>query len=529
VKNGRTTPARKKWTFLFGILAIVGLGFCGYEFWQWILPFWQTQSATGSFSVSSVPGDAIVRWKGRELGHTPLRQCVLPPGDQVIEIAAPGYQPFPIELTVRTGAVVDLGVRSLTKQLGKLKLVTDPSGVSYLVVGPDKKSITGVTPDTIENLPLGKYDVKLIEPGWPAYGQSVDVNSSSPFEVSREFKGGSVELTSDPAGATIFVGGSKLGTAPLTANLPIGPVEVTSRFGTLVSVVQTLVPDAQRAVSFYFKHSYGTLLVSSDRADSVLIVDGVDYGHPPAQLFLAPGNHKLLLSAPSAPDKTRRVDLLEGQHVNVQINFGPMVGEVAAVSNSGGSPAPTPASSASVTAAMPASTPRPVQLAAQPTPTPASAPVPESNRTAASSSMPSPTPEKSASGSEEQPAIPPAKVVEANPLPPRQEQPKPARTLTRSAAATKKLNAAVTPSARAISKPEQAKSKKEAFQILDSELKAKEEALTLEKQSIDYQIKYSSGSIREQWKYRLAQWRLKKARVEQNRAAEEARLSEQWR
>jgi hypothetical protein len=532
VKNGRSTPAGKKWTFLFGILAIVGLGFCGYEFWEWVLPFWQTQSTTGSFSVSSVPSGAIVHWKGRELGHTPLRQCALPSGDQVIEITAPGYQPFPIELTVRTGAIVDLGVRSLAKQLGKLKLLTDPPGVSYLVVGPDKKTITGTTPDTIENLLLGKYDVRLSEPGWPAYAQSVDVSSSNPFEISREFKGGSVELTSDPAGATIFVGGSKLGTTPLTASLPIGPVEVTSRFGALVSIVQTLVPDAERAVSFHFKHSYGTLLVSSDRADSVLIVDGVDYGHPPAQLFLAPGNHKLLLSAPSAPDKTRRVDLLEGQHANVQINFGPMVGEVAAISNTGGAPTPTPARSASLAAATPASTPRPVQLAVQPTPTstppPVSAPVQESNRTAASSSMPTPTPEESASGLEEQPAIPPAKV-EANPPPtPHQEQPTPARALTRSATATKKFSAAVTPSAPAVSKPEQAKSKKEAFQILDSELKAKEEALTLEKQSIDYQIKNSSGSIREQWKYRLARWRLKKARVEQDRAVQEARLNEEW-
>jgi len=533
VKNGRTTPARKKWTFLFGILAILGLGFCGYEFWQWVLPFWQAPSATGSFSVSSVPIGAVVRWKGRDLGHTPLKQSVLPCGDQVIEIAAPGYQSCPIELTVRTGAFVDLGVRSLIKQLGKLRLVTDPAGVSYLVVGPDKKTIAGVTPDTIENLALGKYDVKLIEPGWPAFAQTTDVNSSNPVEINREFKGGRVELTSDPAGATIFVGGSKLGTAPLTANLPIGPVEVTSRFGTLVSVVQTLFPDTQRSVSFHFKHSYGTLLVSSDRADAVLIVDGVDYGHPPAQLFLAPGNHKLLLSAPSAPDKTRRVDLLEGQHVNVQINFGPMVGEVAAVANANASPTPTSAGSTSVSSATPASTQRPVQLAAQPTPTPtpppASAPVHESNRSAASSSMPSPTSEKSASGSEEQPAIPPANMVATPPPTPHEEQPKPARTLTRSAAATKKLTAVVAPTPSASPKPEQAKSKKEAFEVLDSKLKAKEEALNLEKQSIEYQIKNSSGSVREQWKYRLAQWRLKKAREEQDRAAEEARLNEEWK
>ena len=82
---------------------------------------------------------------------------------------------------------------------------------------------------------------------------------------------------------------------------------------------------------------------------------------------------------------------------------------------------------------------------------------------------------------------------------------------------------------RLLSNPEQANSKKEAHQLLDSLLKAKEEALKAEKLSIDYQIKNSSGAIREQWKYRLAQWRVKKARAEQDRAAREARLKEEWR
>ena len=577
MKRGPITPTRKKWTFLFGILAIVGLGFCGFEFWQWVLPFLQPRNATGSFSVSSAPSGAVVHWKGGELGHTPLRQCVLPAGDQVIEIIAPGYQPCPIELTIRTGSVTDLGLRPLVKQLGKLRLVTDPVGVSYSVIGPDKKTIAGVTPDTIENLPFGKYDVRLIEPGWPAYVQPADINSTSPVGVSREFKGGSVELSSDPTGATIFVGGAKLGTAPLTANLPIGPVEVTSRFGTLGSLVQTLVPDGQRTVSFHFKHSYGTVLVSSDRTDAVLIVDGVDCGHPPAQLFLAPGSHKLLLSAPNAADKTRRVDLIEDQHVSVQINLGTMGGQIASTSTPAGSPTPAPtlASNASVTPATPVSPPRPAQVAARatstptpvpattpaptpasnasvtpatpvspprsaqletratptPTPVPASTPVPESNQVSGSSSGPSPTPDKSAV-SEDQPMIPPANAKESPSSTPHHEQleqPKLTHVSSRLATATKKVSAAVTPSLPASPKPEQAKSKKEAFQLLDSELKAKQEALNLEKQSIEYQIKNFSGSIREQWKYRLAQWRLKKTRFDQDRAAEEARLKEQWR
>ena len=476
-----------------------------------------------------------MRWKGRELGRTPLRQYVLPPGDQVIELTIPGYQPCPIEFTIDAGLVVDLGVRSLAKQLGRLRLVTEPAGVFYSVVGPDKKTIAGITPDTIENLPLGRYDVKLLQPGWPDYAQVADIKSGEPAEVSRQFKGGSVELTSDPSGATIFVGGAKLGTAPLSANLPLGPVEVTSSFGALGSVVQTLVPDPQRTVSFHFQHSYGTLLVSSDRADAVLIVDGVDFGHPPAQLFLAPGNHKLLLSAPSAPDKTRRIDLIEGQHVNVQIDLGAANGEVAAVANSGGSPTPTPPptppNKVASTSATPANTP-PAQLTARttPTPQPVSSPSPESNRISGSSSSPSPTPQKSISGSEEQPAIPPANS-EGTPLPaltPGPESPKPVHTLSRSAAMARKESAAATPSGSALN-PEQAKSKAEAHQLLNAQSKANEEALRTEKQYIDYQIKNSSGDTREQWKYRLAQWRLKKTRAKQDRAAEEARLKEEWR
>jgi len=524
VKNGRTTLARKGWaTWLLGILAVVALGFFGFELWQWLSPFLPMRPATGAFSLSSAPSGAVVRWKGRELGQTPIKACALPPGDQVIELGAPGYQVCPVELTIKAGSLVDLGVRTLTKQLGKLRLVTDPSGIAYHVVGPDKKTIAGITPDTIENLPLGRYEVRLSEPGWSDYTQVAPVNSGDPVEITRQFKGGGVELTSDPSGATIFVGESRLGATPLTVNLPGGPVEVTSRFGTLVSVVQTLVPDPQKTISFHFKHAYGTLLVSSDRTDAVLIVDGVDFGHPPAQLFLAPGNHKLLLTAPNAPDKTRRVDLIEGTRANVQINFGTMIGEVAAVSNPGGSPLPTPAKTSGATTIT--GTPRPTELAAQPTPVPLATPTPMAASTPAAQS----TPEEAKSGSEEQPMIPPATPEEKPPAAPHLESPRPVRTLNRSATVTKRGSAAATPSSSTALKPEQATTKKEAYRLLDSQLKAKEDALKAEKQYIDYQIKNSSGAIRERWKYMLAQWRLEKARVQQDRAAAKARLKEEWR
>jgi PEGA domain len=178
-------------------------------------------------------------------------------------------------------------------------------------------------------------------------------------------KGGQVVLTSDPPGSTIFAGGKQLGTTPLTADLPTGPTEVTSRFGTLAPVVQTLTPDDAQVVAFHFKHSYGTLIVSSDRVDAALTIDGANSGHPPALVFLAPGQHKVFLTATNAPDKTRNVDVIEGQRASVEIHF---TGSSPETTTSG--PSPSPARASSSPAASP-SVP-PVKASPKPKPSPQS-------------------------------------------------------------------------------------------------------------------------------------------------------------
>jgi hypothetical protein len=169
-------------------------------------------------------------------------------------------------------------------------------------------------------------------------------------------KGGQVVLTSDPAGSTIFAGGKQLGTTPLTVDLPSGPIEVTSSFGSLAPVVQTLTPDEAHVVAFHFTHAYGTLIVSSDRGDAALTIDGTDFGHPPALVFLTPGPHKVFITAANAPDKTRNVDVVEGQRASVEIRF---TGSSPETTTSGPSPtvSPSPARASSSPAASPSVTP----------------------------------------------------------------------------------------------------------------------------------------------------------------------------
>src|ERR1700730_8200266 len=115
-------------------------------------------------------------------------------------------------------------------------------------------------------------------------------------------KGQTVVLTSDPPGATIFLRGAvEVGQTPVSLQLLSGmPMEITSRWGSLEPVTATVVPEKGQTVVHRFEHSYGTLIVVSDRDDAALKIDGEDCGNVPRLLFLSPGRHKLLLTAANA-------------------------------------------------------------------------------------------------------------------------------------------------------------------------------------------------------------------------------------
>src|ERR1700744_230658 len=120
--------------------------------------------------------------------------------------------------------------------------------------------------------------------------------------------GAEVVLTSDPPGAVISVAAKEVGMTPLTLSLPAGqPVEVTSRFGPLGPLMHTLTPDDNQVIAYQFKHEYGTIVVTCDRTDATLVIDGTGYGLAPAVVLVSPGRHKLFMSASNAEDKTREV------------------------------------------------------------------------------------------------------------------------------------------------------------------------------------------------------------------------------
>ena len=524
-----------------------------------------------------------MRWQGQDLGTTPLVKYGLPPGDQTVELVLPNYVTRPIEFAVKDAGTVDLGVINLINESGKIKLLTNPSGVAFQIIGPDQKTVSGKTPATLEDLSVGKYRISLSQPGWPDYSETVELTSKNPVEITHDFRGIDVTLSSDPSGASIFLGKAKLGETPLTVNLPPGQVEITSRFGELAPVVQTVNPDPKWVTAVQFKHAYGTAAITSDRPDAHTFVDGKEIGRLPIQTLLTPGSHKVLLTAANASDKTRTVSLAEGQHLDLRVDFGP--GNSTNVSSPSPTPTPTPSATSTPTPAptvlstpapiiVPAATPAPTVVpsataipkteTAKPTASPATdvettpkvfptvVPTPTATPSATATVTPSPSATATPSPTVtpiETPAATPApeatvqessrsrayRTTRATPTP--RIRPTPANVRARSTPPpTRQIyqlpSRTPAPTAKVTPKPtpdaQRQRTKDQALRLFDAEWAAKQNALKAEKQDLDYQVRNSTGPTQTQWRQKLTQWQKEKSQADKDHNAAKAALKKEW-
>jgi PEGA domain len=307
-------------------------------------------------------------------------------------------------------------------------------------------------------------------------------------------KAGQVVLTSDPPGATITAAGKQLGITPMAVDLPNGAVEITSHFGCLEPVAQTVNAEDGQVSAYNFKHSYGTLIIRSDSADANITIDGVSCGHGSALVFVTPGPHKILAKTDEVGERTQDVNVMDGQLTSVDLHFGgSQPQQVGDNSDSSSSTISTNLASWSkpsgkgsmslVNATAPSGAPQweePSQQLLSPPQTPPA---------------PSPSPSPVASGT-------PRAIGKTS------SQAKPSKIVAHSQLKPEKADAS----------SNQAVDPAKAKALVDAEWKAKTEALAAERERIDYGIKNSTGAAREEWKYKLALWKLEKRQAEPVRA-----------
>ncbi|MBV9618010.1 MAG: serine/threonine protein kinase, partial [Verrucomicrobia bacterium] len=159
-----------------------------------------------------------------------------------------------------------------TVENATIALTTNPSGANFAVysgVIAGKPPTTapfrsGTAPDSVVDLPPGRYTLFFHHDGWPDDRTEVSLSAGESIPLDYTFPHGSATITSSPDGAEIFFGKRSLGIAPLTVDLPLGKHTLNARLPNMSDRTEIVSIDANAHATVKFQLRAATR--SSSRA-----------------------------------------------------------------------------------------------------------------------------------------------------------------------------------------------------------------------------------------------------------------------
>lgn len=142
-------------------------------------------------------------------------------------------------------------------------------------------------------------------------------------ECSRRAR---LKVTSEPTGAFVYVDGRRSGLTPLRLELLPGEhlLEVEAKNFEVYSEQLVLRDGEMRGVDAVLERM-GSLEISSDPSDAVIVVDGSFAGHTPAEVFVEGGLHTVRLVHSGRPVHEEEVGVGRGEAVALEVTLEPPV------------------------------------------------------------------------------------------------------------------------------------------------------------------------------------------------------------
>jgi len=196
-------------------------------------------NARGGLIVKTTPPGAEVQLGSLLLDQkTPVALKAWELGKYPVVVRLPGYEEERREVVVKENQIAELEV-ALVRSTGTLNVSSAPAGLPVDIVerpaaprGSESAAATrqaATTPATL-TLPTGDYALTFHRAGWPDQQQMVTVGRQQTAEATASFAGGTVAVSSTPAGAEVWAGETRLGVTPLElADRPPGELALQFR------------------------------------------------------------------------------------------------------------------------------------------------------------------------------------------------------------------------------------------------------------------------------------------------------------
>ncbi len=306
-----------------------------------------TSSNAGSLSIVSSPNGADVQVDGEFRGRTPLTISALTAGRHQVVLDLPGYERHATSVDIQTGVMTYLDP-ALTRStsLGYISIVSSPSGAFVYI----DDTYRGVTPVTV-SVATGLRRVELDRSGYADWSSSVQVTSGTTVYVNAVMQRlaasttGGIAVSSVPAGAEVYLDGTRQGVTPTYGDLELPDVPTGSH--TLVlrlngydeyRITVQVSPDATVKVQPRLIQSggpaptttpttitnRGAIEASSQPNGAKVALDGLYKGTTPFTITDVPaGPHTLVFSLAGYIEREQVVEVRAGQTVKLDANLTP--------------------------------------------------------------------------------------------------------------------------------------------------------------------------------------------------------------
>ncbi|HEX7116502.1 MAG TPA: PEGA domain-containing protein [Steroidobacter sp.] len=256
-------------------------------------------------------------------------RVLLRPGTYHVRAEHEGYAPGEMDITVTKEPNQQFAL-SLTKLPGTLK-VEVPAAARVTIDGKE----AGGAPGEFELTP-GRHRIAIAAERYQPFSAEVEIEGGGKvqtFAPSLVPNWAVVSVTSEPAGAEVFVDGESRGVTPLETEVLAGnhPIELRMEgFKPWTTDVQVKANEPLTLGPIKLGLPDGLLTLRSEPSGAAVSVAGVYRGQTPIELELRPDiAHTVVITRPGYEAQTRQVSLGAGERRTLVVPLTGIYGEVA--------------------------------------------------------------------------------------------------------------------------------------------------------------------------------------------------------
>jgi len=255
------------------VLAMAGIGF-------WLSRSQPSGDVHLRTTIRTEPAGALVVL-GDHAQKSPATFADLEARKYNLRIMSPGYEPVETIVDFRRKHSLDLAAFRLVRSKGALEIQSEPPGAKVSIKSEDgQTSREGVAPQTIVDIPTGRYSIMARRGDWEMRG-NVEVQRGDTTKKSFAFVSAITNITSEPSGAEIFVDGKSHGRTPLRLDLPARAHELVAHLNGWPDEQQKIDVSAQRENAARFVFANGSVKITSAPGGATVTGNGKELGQTP--------------------------------------------------------------------------------------------------------------------------------------------------------------------------------------------------------------------------------------------------------